>query len=98
MHDGTTSPSTTPTAPEGRTMVIGGGPAGLTAGYLLAKRDADVVVYEAADQVGGIAMTVVRDGYGCLSRSWNVRCIAVSLRQHEWLRPCAHAIDIRSCT
>jgi protoporphyrinogen oxidase len=63
MQDGPTTPSNTPTAPEGRTMVIGGGPAGLTAGYLLAKRDADVVVYEAADQVGGIAMTVVRDGY-----------------------------------
>ncbi len=57
MH-GTPSPSSPTSSPEGRTLVIGGGPAGLTAGYLLAKRDADVTVFEAADQVGGIAMTV----------------------------------------
>jgi protoporphyrinogen oxidase len=45
------------------TVVIGGGPAGLTAGYLLAKRGLPVVVLEAEDQVGGIAKTAVRDGY-----------------------------------
>ena len=44
-------------------VVIGGGPAGLTAGYLLAKRDKPVVVLEASDQVGGLARTEVRDGY-----------------------------------
>ena len=38
-------------------------PAGLTAGYLLGKRDRDVVVLEAEDQVGGLAKTVERDGY-----------------------------------
>ncbi|TML99185.1 MAG: FAD-dependent oxidoreductase, partial [Actinobacteria bacterium] len=38
-------------------VVIGGGPAGLTAGYLLAKRDKPVVVLEASDQVGGLART-----------------------------------------
>ncbi|MEA2293032.1 MAG: hypothetical protein QOE86_671, partial [Solirubrobacteraceae bacterium] len=43
--------------------VLGGGPAGLTAGYLLAKRGQPVVVFEAEDQVGGIAKTEVRDGY-----------------------------------
>ncbi len=43
--------------------VLGGGPAGLTAGYLLAKRGVPVVVFEAEDQVGGIAKTEVRDGY-----------------------------------
>src|SRR5206468_4755415 len=43
--------------------VLGGGPAGLTAGYLLAKRGHPVVVFEAEDQVGGIAKTEVRDGY-----------------------------------
>jgi protoporphyrinogen oxidase len=43
--------------------VLGGGPAGLTAGYLLAKRGRPVIVLEAEDQVGGIAKTEVRDGY-----------------------------------
>ena len=45
------------------TLVIGGGPAGLTAGYLLAKRGKPVIVFEAEDQLGGIAKTVERDGY-----------------------------------
>jgi protoporphyrinogen oxidase len=45
------------------TVVIGGGPAGLTAGYLLAGRGLPVIVLEAEDQVGGIAKTAVRDGY-----------------------------------
>ncbi len=44
-------------------VVIGGGPAGLTAGYLLAKRGKPVIVLESTDQVGGIARTEVRDGY-----------------------------------
>src|SRR4051795_1930836 len=45
------------------TVILGGGPAGLTAGYLLAKKGLPVVVLEAEDQVGGIAKTAVRDGY-----------------------------------
>src|SRR3954453_19696255 len=45
-------------------VVIGAGPAGLTAGYLLAKAGRKVIVLEADDQVGGIAKTVVDpDGY-----------------------------------
>ncbi len=45
-------------------VVLGGGPAGLTAGYLLAKRGTPVVVVEAEGQVGGIAKTVVdSEGY-----------------------------------
>jgi protoporphyrinogen oxidase len=44
-------------------VVLGGGPAGLTAGYLLAKQGKAVVVLESTDQVGGIARTEVRDGY-----------------------------------
>jgi protoporphyrinogen oxidase len=43
--------------------VLGGGPAGLTAAYLLAKRGHPVVIFEAENQVGGIAKTEVRDGY-----------------------------------
>ena len=43
--------------------VLGAGPAGLTAAYLLARRGRPVVVFEADDAVGGLARTVVRDGY-----------------------------------
>src|SRR3954467_3943761 len=48
---------------KGPVAVLGGGPAGLTAGYLLAKKGVPVIVFEAEDQVGGIAKTEVRDGY-----------------------------------
>jgi protoporphyrinogen oxidase len=50
-------------AKEPRTLVLGAGPAGLTAAYLLAKLDRPVLVLEAEEQVGGLAKTVVRDGY-----------------------------------
>ena len=56
----------TPAHPELRekpTVILGAGPAGLTAGYLLAKRGLPVVILEAEDQVGGLAKTEVRDGY-----------------------------------
>ena len=55
---GMTDPTTSPT------LILGAGPAGLTAGYLLAKRGLPVIVFEAEDQVGGIAKTEVRDGPG----------------------------------
>jgi protoporphyrinogen oxidase len=45
------------------TAVLGAGPAGLTAAYVLALRDAPGAVYEADGTVGGIAKTVVYDGY-----------------------------------
>jgi protoporphyrinogen oxidase len=45
------------------TLVLGAGPAGLTAGYLLGKAGRQAIVLEAEDQVGGIAKTVERDGY-----------------------------------
>jgi protoporphyrinogen oxidase len=44
-------------------VVLGGGPAGLTAGYLLAKADKPAIILEATDMLGGIARTEVRDGY-----------------------------------
>ena len=47
----------------GRPVVLGAGPAGLTAGYLLAKLGRPVLVLEAEEQVGGLAKTIVRDGY-----------------------------------
>jgi len=50
--------------PERPALVLGGGPAGLTAGYLLAKQGKPVVVVEAETQVGGLAKTVVDpEGY-----------------------------------
>src|SRR3954469_4944813 len=49
--------------PEKPVAVLGGGPAGLTAGYLLAKEGRPVLGFEAEDQVGGIAKTEVSDGY-----------------------------------
>ena len=51
-----------PHAPIG-TAVLGGGPAGLTAAYVLAQRGEQGVVLEADTQVGGISKTVEVDGY-----------------------------------
>jgi protoporphyrinogen oxidase len=50
-------------APDRPVVVLGAGPAGLTAAYELAKVGWPVTVLEADDQVGGLAKTVVRDGY-----------------------------------
>ncbi len=49
--------------PQRPVVVLGGGPAGLTAGYLLAKAGKPVVILEATDMLGGIARTEVRNGY-----------------------------------
>jgi protoporphyrinogen oxidase len=49
--------------PDGPCVVLGAGPAGLTAALALARRGVSVVVVEADAQVGGLAKTVVRDGY-----------------------------------
>jgi protoporphyrinogen oxidase len=49
--------------PRSRKLVLGAGPAGLTAGYLLARRGEPVTVLEASDSLGGLARTEVRDGY-----------------------------------
>jgi protoporphyrinogen oxidase len=52
---------TSPAAPQ--VVVIGAGPAGLTAAYELAKHDVGSTVLEADDMVGGISRTVERDGW-----------------------------------
>ena len=54
------STSVTPDAP---VVVIGAGPAGLTAAYELVKRGDRVTVLEASDVVGGISQTVEREGW-----------------------------------
>jgi protoporphyrinogen oxidase len=48
---------------ESEVVVIGAGPAGLTAAYELARRGRTSVVLEADDEVGGISRTVERDGW-----------------------------------
>jgi protoporphyrinogen oxidase len=45
------------------TVVIGAGPAGLTAAYVLAKHGRPSIVLEGSDMVGGIARTEVYKGY-----------------------------------
>ena len=44
-------------------VIIGGGPAGLTAGYELMKHDIKSIVLEKADKVGGISRTETYKGY-----------------------------------
>lgn len=44
-------------------VIMGGGPAGLAAGYELSKRGAEVVVLEKDNIVGGISRTVCRNGF-----------------------------------
>ncbi len=46
-----------------RVVIIGAGPAGLTAAYQLQKHGISPTVLEASDQVGGISRTVRRDGW-----------------------------------
>ncbi len=46
-----------------KAIIIGGGPAGLTASWELARNDYPTVVLEADNQVGGIARTVNYKGY-----------------------------------
>lgn len=43
--------------------VIGAGPAGLSAAYVLSKNDVDTVVLEMSDQIGGISRTVEHNGF-----------------------------------
>src|SRR6476661_4123791 len=55
-------PSTTP-ADGTSVVIIGAGPAGLTAAYELSKRGRVSTVLEGDDVVGGISRTVERDGW-----------------------------------
>ena len=55
-------PDATPASPSS-VVIIGAGPAGLTAAYQLAKRGVTATILEADDIVGGISRTVERDGW-----------------------------------
>ncbi len=67
MTTTTSEPSGPPVTPRewtpGEVVVIGAGPAGLTAAYALGQRGATATILESDDVVGGISRTVVRDGY-----------------------------------
>src|SRR5687768_14092233 len=43
--------------------ILGGGPAGLSAGYFAHEAGLDVRLFEAGESVGGNARTIVRDGF-----------------------------------
>ena len=59
----TSARAAAPLTPGDRVVVIGAGPAGLTAAHLLRRKDVHVVVLEADDIVGGIARTVEYKGF-----------------------------------
>jgi protoporphyrinogen oxidase len=55
--------STSPPTHDSGVVIIGAGPAGLTAAYELVKAGESSTVLEASEFVGGISRTVVRDGW-----------------------------------
>ena len=55
--------SDAPAAPPPAVVIIGAGPAGLTAAYMLTKQGLTATILEADDIVGGISRTVERDGW-----------------------------------
>ncbi|MFP3901732.1 MAG: NAD(P)/FAD-dependent oxidoreductase [Acidimicrobiia bacterium] len=59
----TTAPAATTSPAPPRVVVIGAGPAGLTAAYELSRSDIPATVLEADSVVGGISRTVERDGW-----------------------------------
>jgi protoporphyrinogen oxidase len=59
---GTPAPAA-PQPPRPQVVVIGAGPAGLTAAYELVKRDVPVTVLEGDAMVGGISRTAEREGW-----------------------------------
>jgi len=46
-----------------KVAVIGGGPAGCTAAYVLRKHRHDVILFESQDHVGGRTSQVQREGF-----------------------------------
>jgi protoporphyrinogen oxidase len=63
LENASSGRAVTPLRRGDRTIVVGAGPAGLTAAYLLAKAGHPVTVLEADDIVGGISRTAQYNGY-----------------------------------
>ena len=55
--------SDNPAASSLRPVIIGAGPAGLTAAYQLSKQGVSSTILEATDMIGGISQTAERDGW-----------------------------------
>jgi len=72
-----------------RPVVIGAGPAGLTAAYQLSKHGVAATVLEATEQIGGISQTAVRDGwrFDIGGHRFFTKVSAVSDLWHEILGP-----------
>jgi protoporphyrinogen oxidase len=88
-----------------KVVIIGAGPAGLTAGYLLSKNDVEVLVLEADPvYVGGISRTVTYKGFHFdigghrfFSKSREVEDLWSELLPEDMLvRPALHASSIRA--
>src|SRR5204863_3004121 len=65
-HDDATTPAGPGALPDGRrprVVIIGAGPAGLTAAYQLSKAGCTSTILESDTVVGGISRTVQRDGW-----------------------------------
>jgi protoporphyrinogen oxidase len=56
-------PSSTESNPNHQVVIVGAGPAGLTAAYMLSKHDIPSTILESDNVVGGISRTVQMDGW-----------------------------------